>query len=518
MAIQNFNFKDGLLWLPTQFQQNANAPREIIEPLYTKGDLGSLMPFLAIHIPNIFDYTVLPYENILEFEYKVIGASSGVADLKLIDATPIFIETILRRLYNLRSQGFGNDSEEGYKINIEYGWRVQNPTEALKPFLDEDNNIFSSGMIPFTFQTSTYNYSTHGIIINMKMNASIKDYLNEYRIVENLPTRGIIDKISFQNEMNKLIRKSIPDKDLNYRVIVKSDNISFNNLNNSAVALEADKDSVKDAISKIVKKLEIPKQKETADSEVRFYVGHRLVRETNEVGDTEIYYPIFVYDRDDEPEEANHIPLIEFPSNKISPILEFTPTLDGAQSGASFLSNEKYSIIDSEGNRKTITKAIEAVKSGYNAATGENSITAAIYDGQIPDSEKGGIRKSEPALNKVEITMLGDPTFSGFHFFSELDLKMNEIKREGILLDESDFYSNFPQVPTSSSLLSSFSGVDQEEIPDLSNLFSSRGLLPVIEGMDGEISPFNGRYQVRGITHKINNSQGFVTVLNLIFF
>jgi hypothetical protein len=512
MPVKNFEFKDGLMWLPVK-QPIISDP---LPPLYAGGDTGSLMPYLAFEIPGLFDYLVLPYENILDFEYSVFGgSSSGTAVVNFVDSTPLFIETILRTMLNKRH------NTKDFVIKMDYGWRISNPTTGIKPFItgDKENaigsGVFSSGTTDFLFLDTTYKYSTHGVLASIKMRAKTTHLLATYKINKKTTLPDIKGKDDLQNKLSSFINENIDNKEFPYRVIVESENIRYDKLIKAKLAFEAG-ESLQSALSKVLSNLYIPPhQKDEKGSALRFHVSHRTSTETtldkNQNQIRQEFVPIFIYDEDDEDKLKQYIPLIEYPSNE-TPITSFSPTMSLASK--LFLNSDRYTVIDDLGNQVTLSKAIEAQTAGVNS-TPDKKQDNNPNKGK-PDSEKLNLPGSRNNQTSINISMMGDPTFSTETLrYSWVEVRMNEIVNDSVLRNKEDYFSNFPQVPAINTLYGkSFRDPNNPAVQEASKLVS-RGLLPKVKGIPGDISPFNGIYRIYGATHKINQSDGFATELEL---
>ena len=169
------------------------------------------------------------------------------------------------------------------------------------------------------------------------------------------------------------------------------------------------------------------------------------------------------------------------------------------------------------GNRTIDEVPLEAITSFYSRANKESGQSVTVNTEELSEDEILSKERSRAILNTISISMMGDPTFSTHSIkYSDVEVRMNEIVSDGVLRNKKDFFGNFPQIPLTKKLLGgNFIDTNDPNIKSVLSNISDRGLLPIINGIPGEISPFNGKYRIISASHKINPSDGYVTDLEL---
>jgi hypothetical protein len=541
MAAKNNLFREGLLWLAVkkyteattnktdsqpanteekvQKKENAQAATQVTagtttKPLFDKTNTSSMMPYLEITIPGIFDSYFLPYENIIDFNYSI---NEHMATISFTDNTPIFIETILRQIWNER-QG----ANKNFRILINFGWRVQEPptnyderknrgiafqsatgaSESKKYQSSDKHGIVSSGRLEFIYTSATYDYTTSGVLATIVMHAAPLALLDASTVEK----KQKLNKISNDKELKKtiedILNQNVQNSDKEYNVVVQANNIEYKNLQQPKISFNGG-ETIREALMTIVDQLSISKADTTKqESVVKVLIDNKIAQalEDNDTNDRQAenskdIVNIYIYN----PDETNDsfIPLIEYPANE-SPVLEFSPNMEGSLISM-FSKGDRYTTFDKLGNSisKVLPKPISGA-SEYNKEA-SNGQTRAVNSGEIVSNDKlDNIPRGSVANAKISVKLLGEPKFSDITviYNASIEVRMNNIANTGAFLDNDDFFNNFPQLPNP----------------------RGKGLPLIPSYIPGETSPFNGFYKIQNITQKINPAEGFVTEIELLLF
>jgi hypothetical protein len=584
-------FENGLLWLEsktytgasvstsanqtvsseasTQETQNANTAAQTVEatpiaPLMDKANVSSMMPYLEVRMPGIFDSFFLPYENLVDFSYSVFA---GSATLSFVDNTPIFIETVLREMWSLR----GNEEKgQTARIEISFGWRSQNPPfniasrenkpdysrsfsqDGKRQASSSDNfGVLSTPFLEFLFIDGTYESTTSGFLTTLSLACAPINVLDTVTVNKIQKLNNITDDESLTNELERVLKATVVNTDKVFKVNVVAKNIDYTKLNSPEISFKGD-ETVRHFLNTVINQLSIPiKDKTKQDSSVLIAVGEiippheelslaqvaeqtglpeSIIKERRAQDDEfgKSIVPIYIYNKDQQPDGANNIPLIEYPANE-SPVLEFSPSLEGSLS-TMFASTQSYTDFDGKGN--IVNKVLpfplsgprgwnEPITDGIQIPVGGTVTTGPPVP--ISDGESQNFPRSAVMQAKLSVKLLGDPVFTTRDLaMNTIEVRMNNIANTGMFKDTDDFFNNFNQLP---SLIDTYNLKDENGNPltesNLANMgVSKRGRgFPLISSyIPGDTSPFNGFYKINEIRQKISITEGFVTELDLILF
>ena len=475
----NFIFRNGSLWLPTR---NDLTGRTIL-PRFVGGDFGSMIPAINVSIPGVWNSVAIPYENIVDFEYNFFapGETARSAFLTFLDQTPIFIEEVIRRTMEKRHL-------PDFDITLEYGWRIQNVPTNLRDVISEDG-FLTSGPTRFKVVNATYEHTNYGVMSTLTLQLSSNVITEAYRAtVGNVNLEKLRNTDGFAQAVTDIVNGSVKNG-VKFKTQVLSPDIQVDPGKVKEIQVDGTK-TISEFLEDIRKTLFVGiSDKGEPFGHVQIFKGETLISNT-ESGSSEQFYPIYFYHADRLPEFAFNIPVIQYPSNE-TPILSWKPNFS-AEAQTHFLTSSIYRDRNSAGNEEQKSAKVQAVTAGNPSvpeSAGENAPIEAI------NRIKDGAAKRTSAVATIDVDMIGDPTFSTINSqFVRIDVDNANIIQEGLVRDSSNFFANFP-------------GLAQE----------TSNVLPVIKGIPGNTSPFNGSYRVKGIKHKISAGEGFKTSLSLLW-
>lgn len=472
--IKNFPFRNGALWFPVV---NVDT-KAVIKPIMQGADLGSMMPAILLSIPDIWESKALPFENIVSFEHSIVGEGAVTATLVFLDQTPIFAEMLVRQ-YMIRKKTRTNYNG----CVIRWGWRVQNPTEELKQYLD--SGMLLTSHHTFSLIRASYSYTPFGVMISMSFTAdSINKLEGFYMKSGNIKEGNIVDNDTFEAEIARLINDSVQN-DKRFIVKLKGPNLANTNFFANMKDVQYDNNTtVREFIEEVRNKMVIsPNEKGKPFGRIEVYYP-----EAPTLLDGIETYVIIYYDKDNVPSDLKNVPLITFPTMD-SPIVGWNPTInDEAQ--WSFLATQKYKYLDAAGNEQQVLQQPEANTAGMPST---NTVQGTSKPVVASDSEKFSQPRGQSIVATIDVDFFGDPLFSSYSMHSALfEINNVQVFQEGSLRITDDFFANFP-------------GLNQ----------ILRKSLPVIDTQMPQDSPFNGYYVLHALKHRIDSSSGYTNSMQL---
>jgi hypothetical protein len=498
-------FRYGSLWFPVQ--SPGNVDRKLIKPIFDKGDFGGMMPVIQIKAPDIFDSTVIPYENIVDFDMTIMKGESapGIAmtgTLTFIDQTPLFIETIIRSIRNLNITGSTSN------LSLRFGWRMNRvPDQLQMPEFNNniDNNLLLSKEYNLTIVSATYKYTTFGVMSNLTFTFTPKTILDALKTKvtnsESIFACSFTNPtpVEIANSLTNIINNSgVKDKiDADFRVIIiGSDNIKTNILFNTIDPLTSPAEqSLTELLDKFVNTLYcIPKSDPLG--KVHYFVSESKEVGFDKIADKDVkvaYYPIYIYAPDNEAEKDRSTPILEYPAYE-TPIMEWQPEMT-TEAQNLFLVGKRITTIDENGK---IIQSIENVQSVTAGEIAPSDTKGVVSSKTSPLNEQQTESKMQKTIATLSITIPGDPLFTDNKLFmTRFEVRNNGISQMGIVRESSDFFNNFP------GLIGNQGSNLKSIIMDMNDV--------------AQQSPFNGLYVLNGWSHKIKAGEGYKTSLDFMW-
>jgi hypothetical protein len=466
-----------MLWFPVI---NVDT-QAVIQPLMAGTDIGSMLPVILLSIPDVWESRIVPFENIVSFTHTVTGQGAYTAELVFLDQTPIFAETLIRQ-YMIRKKTQSNYNN----CVVRWGWRIQNPTETILPFLDSSGMLLTSSHT-FTMVRASYKYSPYGVIISINFTADSVGKLDGFFMKSGtIDNTKMVDNFGFESEIARLINESVSN-DKRFVVNLRGPNLAntqfLANLKDGKLQFD-NNTTVKKFLEQVADKIVVPpNSKGSPFGKIQLYYPEAPTL----LNGKETYVVIF-YDKDNVPMELKNVPLIEYPAIE-TPIVGWNPTVDDEAQWA-FLSTSKYKYLDADGNEIEQNAKPEANTVGIPASSSVQGTTKPVEASQGKILSVG---RGQSIVATIDIDFFGDPFLSTYSLHSALfEILNSQIVQEGSLRITDDFFANFPGLNA--------------------NL---RKTLPIISEIPGNESPFNGFYTLNTMTHKIDAQSGYICSMQL---
>jgi hypothetical protein len=443
---------NGMLFLPiTDF----SVPPKIEPPLFLGGDIGSLMPLVEIEIPNLFISRILPMESIVKFEYTPFPIQDAV--LSFIDPTPLFFESLARRMYQERKRDAGT-----FKINVKFGWRLGN---ELVPSIINNEKLEKSAWYDKKEQTYSCQTSFQPLKIIMDYvgtSSQITFHLREWPLaltesirLSKAPEFRIESGKTFKDSLQNFVNENTDGKsDRKWKVELEpadlEGRLDLSDLKN----VQLKEANLHTTLNSIIGKLSLKtiSSGDARSSKISWHIGSFPEKESDSSDNS--FYTIYIYEvHGKEKDRQNAKPFLQYPTTSNS-ILSFRPKILSGQD-VLFLTNNIFVRRDIFGNLKNTTVSTNLVEGLYFSQFIDEETRS--VGGDIPDDEVENQGRDVPILAEIDVEIMGEPALCNKDLFNLLvDVEVKTMVSEQLVLNQDDLFANFPQVPPLNTFLRLF--------------------------------------------------------------
>lgn len=494
-------FENGDLWFSTVSREAASA--SWIRPIMDKSTLGGAIPFVSLSVRNaaferaaakaesgsgdagpIFDSAILPYENIIAFEYEAMK-SGGT--LTIIDSSMALLESILR----LAVEDAGK-----YKFLLDFGWMIDvgSLTNESKVKLSALGIVpprsgtfrLSYGEFPIIVSNVVYDWTPQGVIFTISFFAASRGAIGSAKVSSDAfkapasPFSSDVLEAATPEQVGKKLSEYIsnaidPIVGNGVNVIINAEGVEVDEaIRNCSIT---DETTCEKLLAEVVDYFKVrADEKREPLGRVIYYISDKKKDDA---------YDIYIYYQEKASDQAAFYPHVVFPALE-SPIRSFTPKLKSNM----LVTKQRITGIGTDGRGNQVSRNTESKSGRLTQVNGVTEVTQA-------NTTKGkeGAPTRFTTLAEIDMDFLGNPLWFGTDVIGmRLVVENPTIQRQGFFREE-NLADNLRQINPS----------QQNPL---------RALLPSAIGQG--LSPFDGYYIVMSLTHKISVSEGFTTSVGLV--